>query len=189
MSHEATSLQHLATQWRCISSCQEDFLVWHPMFATSLATKNHVASCRESRSSFYFSQCYATSCSVRHPHCNLSRNFLEKEPITIRHNQNAADIFKYSAGVKYNLIAGRKTSCIHTVHTRGNVIYLLINSLQMNSVFPLKISSLSWDQKVEFLTRLLYCWLRSEVIPRNGIILNTMKSQRCYPEFVDEILR
>ena len=38
--------------------------------------------------------------------------FFEKEPITIRHNQNAADIFKYSAGVKYNLIAGRKTSCV-----------------------------------------------------------------------------
>ena len=32
------------------------------------------------------------------PHCNLSRNFCEKEPITKRHNQNAADIFKYSAG-------------------------------------------------------------------------------------------
>ena len=54
------SLQ-LATQWRCIASCKEDFLVWHPMFATSLATKNCVASCRESRSSFYFSQCHATS--------------------------------------------------------------------------------------------------------------------------------
>ena len=27
-------------------------------------------------------------------------------------NQNATDIFKYSAGVKYNLIAGRKTSCV-----------------------------------------------------------------------------
>ena len=38
--------------------------------------------------------------------------FFEKEPITIRHNQNAAAIFKYSAGVKYNLIAGRKTSCV-----------------------------------------------------------------------------
>ena len=57
------SLQ-LATQWRCIASCKEDFLVWHPMFATSLATKNCVPSCRESRTSFYFSQCYATSCSV-----------------------------------------------------------------------------------------------------------------------------
>ena len=45
--------------------------------------------------------------------CNLPRNFFEKEPITIRHNQNAADIFKYLAGVKYNLIAGRKTSCVH----------------------------------------------------------------------------
>ena len=68
------SLQ-LATQWRCIASCKENFLVWHPMFATSLATKNCVPSCRESRSSFYLSQCYATSCSVWHPHCNLSRNF------------------------------------------------------------------------------------------------------------------
>ena len=47
------------------------------------------------------------------PHCNLTRNFFEKEPITIRHNQNAANIFKYSASVKYNLIAGRKTSCVH----------------------------------------------------------------------------
>ena len=36
----------------------------------------------------------------------------EKEPITMRHNQNPADIFKYSAGVKYNLIVGRKTSCV-----------------------------------------------------------------------------
>ena len=38
--------------------------------------------------------------------------FFEKEPITIRHNQNATDIFKYLAGVKYNLIADRKTSCV-----------------------------------------------------------------------------
>ena len=42
----------------------------------------------------------------------MSRNFFENEQITILHNQNAADIFKYSAGVKYNLITGRKTSCI-----------------------------------------------------------------------------
>ena len=42
----------------------------------------------------------------------LFSQFFEKEPITMRHNQNAADIFKYSAGVKYNLIAGRKTSCV-----------------------------------------------------------------------------
>ena len=99
----------------CIASCKENFLVWHLMFATSLATKNCLASCRESRSCFYFSQCYATSCSVWHP-CDtplqLVSQCFEKEPITIRHNQNAADIFKYSAGVKYNLIAGRKTSCV-----------------------------------------------------------------------------
>ena len=31
---------------------------------------------------------------------------------TSQHNQNAADILKYSAGAKYNLIAGRKTSCV-----------------------------------------------------------------------------
>ena len=109
MSHKAI---FLATQWRCIASCKEDFLVWHPMSATSLATKNCVACCRESRSSFYFSQCYATSCSVWHPHCKLSRTFFEKEPITIRHKQNAADIFKYWASVKYNLTAGHKTSCV-----------------------------------------------------------------------------
>ena len=46
------------------------------------------------------------------PPLQLVSQFFEKEPITIRHNQNAADIFKYSAGVKYNLIAGRKTSCV-----------------------------------------------------------------------------
>ena len=46
------------------------------------------------------------------PPLQLVSQFFEKEPITIGHNQNAADIFKYSAGVKYNLIAGRKTSCI-----------------------------------------------------------------------------
>ena len=39
-------------------------------------------------------------------------SIFEKEHITIRHNQNAADFFKYRAGVKYNLIVGRKTSCI-----------------------------------------------------------------------------
>ena len=44
--------------------------------------------------------------------CDTPTATCEKEPITIRHNQNAADIFKYSAGVKYNLIAGRKTSCV-----------------------------------------------------------------------------
>ena len=31
--------------------------------------------------------------------------FFEKEPITIRHNQNAAEIFKHSAGGKYNRVA------------------------------------------------------------------------------------
>ena len=46
------------------------------------------------------------------PPLQLVSQFFEKEPITIRHNQNAADIFKYRAGVKYNLIAGRKTSCV-----------------------------------------------------------------------------
>ena len=71
---------------------------------------------RESRSSFYFSQCYATSCSVVTPPLQLVSQFSKKEPITIRHGQNAADIFKYSAVVKYNLTAGRKTmrktSCV-----------------------------------------------------------------------------
>ena len=76
------------------------------MFATSLATKNCVTSCR-----------------VWHPHCNLSRNFFEKEAITIRHNQNAADIFKYSAGVKYNLIAGRRTSCVRLTSELQPAIY------------------------------------------------------------------
>ena len=45
------------------------------------------------------------------PPLQLDSQFFEKEPITIRHNQNAADIFKYLASVKHNLIAGRKTSC------------------------------------------------------------------------------
>ena len=38
------------------------------------------------------------------PPLQLVSQFFEKEPI--RYNQNAADIFKYSAGLKYNLIAG-----------------------------------------------------------------------------------
>ena len=44
------------------------------------STKNCVASwsCRESRSSFYFSQCCATSCSVWHPNCNLQYLFSAK---------------------------------------------------------------------------------------------------------------
>ena len=46
------------------------------------------------------------------PPLQLVSQSFEKERITIRHNQNAADIFKCSAGVKYNLIAGRKTSCV-----------------------------------------------------------------------------
>ena len=50
--------------------------------------------------------------SVVTPPLQLVSQFFEKESITIRHNQNAADIFKYSAGVKYNLIAGRKTNCV-----------------------------------------------------------------------------
>ena len=57
------------------SAIYTSYIYGHPMFATSLAAKNCVASCRESRSSFYFSPCYATSCSVWHPHCNLSHNF------------------------------------------------------------------------------------------------------------------
>ena len=76
------SLQ-LATQWRCIASCKEDFLVWHTMFATSLATKNCVASCRESRSSFYFSQYLATSC-----------NFAICLVIFLRRNQSQYDIIR-----------------------------------------------------------------------------------------------
>ena len=76
------NLQRNGVALHCIASCKEDFLVWHPMFATSLATKNCVASCRESRSS-----CYATSWSVWHPHCNLSRNFL-------RMNQSQYDIIR-----------------------------------------------------------------------------------------------
>ena len=42
------------------------------------------------------------------PPLQLVSQFFKKEPITIRYNQNAADIFKYLAGLKYNLIAGRK---------------------------------------------------------------------------------
>ena len=46
------------------------------------------------------------------PPLQLVSQFFEKEPITIRHNQNISDIFKYWADVKYNLIGGRKTSCV-----------------------------------------------------------------------------
>ena len=46
------------------------------------------------------------------PPLQLVSQFFEKEPITIRHNQNAANIFKCSAGLKYNHIARRKTSCV-----------------------------------------------------------------------------
>ena len=42
------------------------------------------------------------------PPLQLVSQFFEKEPITIRYDENAADIFKCSAGLKYNLIAGRK---------------------------------------------------------------------------------
>ena len=75
-----------------------------PRVTTSLATKNCVASCRESRSSFYFSQWMLRDELQRvKPPLQLVSQFFEKD---------AADIFKYSAGVKYNLIAGRKTSCV-----------------------------------------------------------------------------
>ena len=68
-----------------------------------------VAEKVEAASTFRNATRQVTACDT--PHCNLSRNFFEKEPITIRHNQNAAAILKYLAGVKYNLISGRKTSC------------------------------------------------------------------------------
>ena len=79
MSHEAIFLPTCnATHWRSNGSCKEDFLVWHHIFATSLATKNSPTSCIERRSSFYFSQHYATSWSMWHPHCNLSCKFLRR---------------------------------------------------------------------------------------------------------------
>ena len=55
------------------------------------------------------------------PPLQLFSQFFEKEPITTRHNQNATDIFKYSAGVKYNLIAGRKASC--TLTATYNILF------------------------------------------------------------------
>ena len=65
MSHEAIFLTTCnAIALHSIPSYKEDYLVWHPMFATSLTTKSCVPSSWESRSSFYYSQCYATSCSV-----------------------------------------------------------------------------------------------------------------------------
>ena len=52
----------------------------------------------------------------------VSQSVFEKEPITIRYNQNAADIFKYSAGLKYNLIAGRK-QVVYVWHPNCNLQY------------------------------------------------------------------
>ena len=46
------------------------------------------------------------------PLLQIVSQFFEEEPITIRHNQNAADIFKYLAGVKYNLIGKIGKNCI-----------------------------------------------------------------------------
>ena len=106
------SLQ-LATQWRCIcklqrktSSCGTPCL----QLVSQRKIALQVAEKVEAASTFRNATRQVAACDT--PHCNLSRNFFEKEPITIRHNQNAADIFKYSAGVRYNLIAGRKTSCV-----------------------------------------------------------------------------
>ena len=57
------------------------------------------------------------------PPLQLVLQLFDKEPITIRHNQNAADIFKYSAGVKYNLIVGRKTSCVRPTTATCNICF------------------------------------------------------------------
>ena len=126
LTHTRQFSLQVATQWRSIASCKEDFLVWHHMCQTSLATKNCVASCRESRSSFYFWQCYATIYLQRvTPPLQLVSQFFEKEPITIRHNPNAAGIFKYSAGIKYNLIAGcqKKLRMSHILTATWNVFF------------------------------------------------------------------
>ena len=57
------------------------------------------------------------------PPLQLVSQFFEKEPITIGHNQNAADIFKYSASLKYNLIAGRK-QVAYVWHPNCNLQYI-----------------------------------------------------------------
>ena len=62
------------------------------------------------------------------PPLQLVSQFYEKEPITIRHNQNAADIFKYLAGVKFNLIAGRK-QVAYVWHPNCNLQYFLRQKL------------------------------------------------------------
>ena len=111
MSHEAIFLatcNAMALQVaRKISSCDTPCLqlVSQRKIAFQVAEKVEAASTFRNAT-----RQVVTACDT--PHCNLSRNFFEKEPITIRHNQNAADIFKYSAGVKYHLIACRKTSCV-----------------------------------------------------------------------------
>ena len=69
-----------------------------------------VAEKVEAASNFHNATQQVAACDT--PTATCLAIFFEKEPITMRHNQNAADIFKYSAGIKYNLIAGRKTSCI-----------------------------------------------------------------------------
>ena len=106
----------LATQWRCIalqvarktSSCDTPCLqlVWQRKIALQVAEKV------EAVSTFRNATRQVAACDTPTATVQLVSQFFEKEPITIRHNQNPADIFKYSAGVKYNLIAGRKTRCL-----------------------------------------------------------------------------
>ena len=67
------------------------------------------------------------------PPLQLVLQLFEKEPITIRHNQNAADIFKYSVGVKYNLIVGRKTSCVRPTTATCNLPRVTWPLLKLNA--------------------------------------------------------
>ena len=69
-----------------------------------------VAEKVEAASTFRYATQQVATCDT--PTASCLASFFENEPITMRHNQNAANIYKYSAGVKYNLIAARKTSCV-----------------------------------------------------------------------------
>ena len=109
MSHDAIFLATCnAMALHCIASCKEDScdtpclqLVSQRKIALQVAEKVEAAS------TFRNATRHVAPCDTP-----TVSQFFEKEPITIRHNQNAADIFKYWASVKYNLIAGRKTSCV-----------------------------------------------------------------------------
>ena len=75
-----------------------------------------------------FRQCYATSCSVWHLHCNLSRNFLRRNRSLYNIIRMPLTYLNTRQGLKYNLIAGRKQAA-YVWHANCNLQYFFLANI------------------------------------------------------------